>query len=90
MKLIDLLEKYSFSFYRDDCKYEYHRQDSDTIRIYITESQWFEFGINDWGGDFNKKDIITKVLTKKLLNSEVKAIRKNDDLSLFEIYSEEE
>lgn len=65
MKLIDLLEKYGFRFYRDDCKYEFNRNDSDTIRIYIKENQWFEFGVDDWSGDFNKKDIITKVLTKK-------------------------
>jgi len=89
MKLIDLLEKYNFRFYRDDCKYEHNRNNSDTIRIYIAEAQWFEFGIDDWCGDFNKMDIIKKVLTKRLLNSEINDIRHNIDMSMIEIFLKE-
>lgn len=89
MKLIDVLEKYSFGRYNENVKLEKNMTDTDIIRIYydeFSETKWFEFGVYDLGSKDYKMEIITDTLTKKLLNTEVIDFTKDEDTGTFRIY----
>lgn len=92
MRLIDILEKYSFGRYNENVKLEKNRVDTDIIRIYydeFSETKWFEFGVYDLGVKDYTMEIINKIFNKKILNKEVNDIRRNNDLNIVEIFLKE-
>lgn len=92
MRLIDILEKYSFGRYNENVKLEKNRVDTDIIRIYydeFSETKWFEFDVYDLGVKDYTMEIINKIFNEKILNKEVNDIRRNNDLNIVEIFLKE-
>lgn len=63
----------------------YH-QNTKTIRVYLDVGDWFEFGVLDFGFEDERDKIVDKVLTKKILDSEVTSIAYCDDLPMLEVW----
>ena len=60
---------------------------SDTIRIYFGDlKDWFEFGIYDFGPEGDRDDMVERILTKEMLDSEVTSIRRATELDILEIH----
>lgn len=63
----------------------YHHN-TKTVRIYFDVGDWFEFGVLDFGFDDERDKIVDKVLTKKVLDSEVTSIAHCNELPMLEIW----
>ena len=85
MKLIDLLEKHDFKFYRYDLESNNKKYDTNSIRIYVDCYNWFEFGIDDWREKEETIKIIKKILTKDLLNRDVEGFQVDNDIEILKI-----
>lgn len=88
MSLKQLLKIYNFRLYRSDC--ENNKENTNIIRIYLGDGEWFEFGINDWSTDENKMDIIRKVLTKEILKRQVDYFTVDEDVNILVVYLQNE
>lgn len=84
MKLSELIELYNFKQFHGD------KEDTQIIRIYLDISEWFEFGVNDWGYQSGKESIVKKVLPKKLLEREVTSFNYDNDRDVFSVWLEYE
>lgn len=63
----------------------YH-ENTETIRIYFDTFDWFEFGIYDFSFEDDRDKKVEKIITKKLLDTEVSSIRSSSEINCFEIY----
>ena len=92
MKLLDVLMKYNFRYYRTDIPsgYEYKCEDTRIIRIYLDENNYIEFGICDYYSDDNKKKTIENFINKDILQKEVSNFYQDYELETFCIVLEGE
>lgn len=76
------LDKESTSTNSEDC------YDTQTIRIYIDDTNWFDFGIYDFGTTENKIMTIEQIFSKDILNSYIDQIstKEYSTYSVIEIY----
>lgn len=80
---------YNFRNYRDDCKIENNRCDTNIIRIEYYRNKdsydptWFELGLYDFGPNCDKLKNINKVLSKDILNMNVSSFYFDYDLNTF-------
>lgn len=61
-----------------------YQKDTNSVRIYLDVSEWFEFGVYDFG--YERDSMVNKILTKKILDSEVTSIGYSGEIELMEIW----
>ena len=85
MKLLDVLMKYNFRYYRTDIpsEFEYKREDTHIVRIYLDNDNYIEFGICDYYSDDNKKKTIEKFINEDVLQREVEHFYHDYELDTF-------
>ena len=90
MKLVELLKMHDFRLYRSDLQSEFKKQNSNTIRIQLDYNNWFEFGFNDWSNRQEKINDIRKILTKEVLNRDVRDFQVDDEMDILVINLKED
>lgn len=66
------------------------KEDTSIIRIYTEfPSKYIEFGVNEWGYNSDKQNIIESVINKKVLDRVVRSFNYDNDRDIFCVYLEE-
>lgn len=88
--LRDLIELYNFREYGGDIS-EYKKCDTKIIRIYLgcsVDNRYVEFGIYDFGPDYEKKYLCENFIRPDVLDREISYLEYDHELNVFCIHLE--
>lgn len=90
--LYDFLRLYNFRHYDEDAPSNRLKHNTQTIRIHYGEhtTDWFEFGMYDFGPDSHMEKALKTVINSKLLTHKVTSFSVDDYLNMLNVFLEEE